>query len=140
MRPARHVTRARFRGRGIRRSLLQSPCDWTSQFLCLSEARKLENKLKRQGRGSGFYSMKGIPLGSKSGSHRIVGSEPSEARQTDRRSAPQGEAKPNQSYPHNQISDASYFCRLNAASRAFGRSLPSASIRNDSKRRARWKP
>jgi putative endonuclease len=37
---------------------------WTSEFLCLSEARKLENKLKRQGRGSGFYSMTGIPRGS----------------------------------------------------------------------------
>jgi hypothetical protein len=103
MRPARHVTRARFRGRGIRRSLLQSPCDWTSQFLCLSEARKLENKLKRQGRGSGFYSITGIPRGSKSDSRRIVGSEPSEARQTDRRSAPQGCGKAESILPPQSI-------------------------------------
>jgi putative endonuclease len=33
---------------------------WTSEFLSLSDARKLENKLKRQGRGSGFYSIIGI--------------------------------------------------------------------------------
>ena len=37
---------------------------WTSEFLGLSEARKLENKLKRQGRGSGFYSITGIRPGS----------------------------------------------------------------------------
>jgi predicted GIY-YIG superfamily endonuclease len=35
---------------------------WTSEFLSLSEARKLENKLKRQGRGSGFYSLRGFSL------------------------------------------------------------------------------
>ena len=33
---------------------------WSSDELCLSEARKLENKLKRQGRGSGFYSTTGL--------------------------------------------------------------------------------
>jgi putative endonuclease len=33
---------------------------WTSHQLSLSEARKLENKLKRQGRGSGFYSITGL--------------------------------------------------------------------------------
>ena len=38
---------------------------WTSEALCLSEARKLENMLKRQGRGNGFYSLTGIvPPGS----------------------------------------------------------------------------
>ena len=34
---------------------------WTSAAMSLSDARKLENKLKRQGRGSGFYSITGIP-------------------------------------------------------------------------------
>ncbi len=34
---------------------------WTSQTMSLSDARKLENKLKRQGRGSGFYSITGLP-------------------------------------------------------------------------------
>jgi predicted GIY-YIG superfamily endonuclease len=33
---------------------------WASDFLSLSDARKLENKLKRQGRGSGFYSTTGL--------------------------------------------------------------------------------
>ncbi|MEO0509349.1 MAG: GIY-YIG nuclease family protein [Verrucomicrobiota bacterium] len=33
---------------------------WASDELSLSEARKLENKLKRQGRGSGFYSITGL--------------------------------------------------------------------------------
>ena len=51
---------------------------WTSEPMFLSDARKLENKLKRQGRGSGFYTMTGLPRpsGSKSGSCRIVGSNP----------------------------------------------------------------
>jgi putative endonuclease len=30
---------------------------WESELLTLSTARKLENRLKRQGRGSGFYSI-----------------------------------------------------------------------------------
>ena len=34
---------------------------WTSEAMSLSDARKLENKLKRQGRGSGFYSITGLP-------------------------------------------------------------------------------
>jgi putative endonuclease len=34
---------------------------WTSEAMSLSESRKLENKIKRQGRGSGFYSITGIP-------------------------------------------------------------------------------
>ncbi len=33
---------------------------WTSQELSLSDARQLENKLKRQGRGSGFYAITGL--------------------------------------------------------------------------------
>jgi len=34
---------------------------WTGETMSLSEARKLENRLKRQGRGSGFYSITGLP-------------------------------------------------------------------------------
>ncbi len=34
---------------------------WTSEAMSLGEARKLENKLKRQGRGAGFYAMTGLP-------------------------------------------------------------------------------
>jgi len=34
---------------------------WTSQPMSLSDARKLEIKIKRQGRGSGFYSITGLP-------------------------------------------------------------------------------
>jgi len=34
---------------------------WTSEAMSLSDARKLENKLKRQGRGSGFYTITGLP-------------------------------------------------------------------------------
>jgi putative endonuclease len=34
---------------------------WTSEAMSLSDAKKLENKLKRQGRGSGFYTMMGLP-------------------------------------------------------------------------------
>jgi len=34
---------------------------WTSGPMTLGEARKLENKLKRQGRGSGFYTITGLP-------------------------------------------------------------------------------
>ncbi len=34
---------------------------WSSEMLTLSNARKLENRLKCQGRGSGFYSITGIP-------------------------------------------------------------------------------
>ena len=30
---------------------------WQSQNLSLTEARKLENRLKRQGRGKGFYTI-----------------------------------------------------------------------------------
>jgi putative endonuclease len=33
---------------------------WQSDELSLSEARTLENRLKRQGRGRGFYSMTGL--------------------------------------------------------------------------------
>src|SRR5205823_5913126 len=33
---------------------------WTSTQLPLSEARKLKNRLKRQGRGKGFYSITGL--------------------------------------------------------------------------------
>jgi putative endonuclease len=34
---------------------------WHREVADLSEARKLENLLKRQGRGSGFYRMTGLP-------------------------------------------------------------------------------
>jgi putative endonuclease len=34
---------------------------WQSEALFLSEARKLENRLKRQGRGKGFYKITGLP-------------------------------------------------------------------------------
>ena len=33
---------------------------WQNQELPLTEARKLENRLKRQGRGKGFYSITGL--------------------------------------------------------------------------------
>jgi putative endonuclease len=33
---------------------------WQSEPLPLNAARKLENRLKRQGRGSGFYSITGL--------------------------------------------------------------------------------
>jgi putative endonuclease len=33
---------------------------WQSEVLSLSDARKLENRLKRQGRGKGFYSITGV--------------------------------------------------------------------------------
>jgi putative endonuclease len=33
---------------------------WQSGPLSLGEARKLENRLKRQGRGQGFYSISGL--------------------------------------------------------------------------------
>jgi predicted GIY-YIG superfamily endonuclease len=33
---------------------------WQSELLPLSVARKLENRLKRQGCGSGFYSITGL--------------------------------------------------------------------------------
>jgi putative endonuclease len=33
---------------------------WESELLPLSAARKLENRLKPQGRGSGFYSITGL--------------------------------------------------------------------------------
>jgi putative endonuclease len=34
---------------------------WSQECESISEARKLENRLKRQGRGSGFYRMIGLP-------------------------------------------------------------------------------
>jgi putative endonuclease len=34
---------------------------WQSELLSLSDARKLENQLKRQGRGTGFYHLTGLP-------------------------------------------------------------------------------
>jgi putative endonuclease len=33
---------------------------WQSKEMSLSAARKLENRLKRQGRGSGFFTITGI--------------------------------------------------------------------------------
>ena len=33
---------------------------WQSEKLSLGDARKLENRLKRQGRGKGFYSITGL--------------------------------------------------------------------------------
>ena len=33
---------------------------WQSEGLSLSNARRLENRLKRQGRGKGFYSITGL--------------------------------------------------------------------------------
>src|SRR6266542_2283712 len=36
---------------------------WQSGMLSLSDARKLENRLKRQGRGKGFYSITGLHRG-----------------------------------------------------------------------------
>src|SRR6266446_5002524 len=37
---------------------------WSQQCPSVGEARKLENKLKRQGRGSGFYRITGLPRSS----------------------------------------------------------------------------
>ncbi len=34
---------------------------WLSEEMLPTDARKLENQLKRQGRGRGFYSMTGLP-------------------------------------------------------------------------------
>jgi putative endonuclease len=34
---------------------------WNQECASIGDARKLENKLKRQGRGSGFYRMIGLP-------------------------------------------------------------------------------
>ncbi|PYK12299.1 MAG: hypothetical protein DME65_04495 [Verrucomicrobia bacterium] len=34
---------------------------WQSEELPLSDARKLENRLKRQRRGKGFYAITGLP-------------------------------------------------------------------------------
>jgi predicted GIY-YIG superfamily endonuclease len=36
-------------------------CVWQSEELSLSDARKLENRLKRQKGGYGFYRITGIP-------------------------------------------------------------------------------
>jgi putative endonuclease len=36
---------------------------WQSEELPLSDARRLENRLKRQGRGSGFHSITGLKRG-----------------------------------------------------------------------------
>ena len=33
---------------------------WQSEELRLTDARKLENRLKRQGRGNGFYAITGL--------------------------------------------------------------------------------
>jgi putative endonuclease len=33
---------------------------WQSEELTLTDARKLENRLKRQGRGKGFYTITGL--------------------------------------------------------------------------------
>src|SRR5258708_36604203 len=33
---------------------------WQSEVLSVSDARKLENRLKRKGRGQGFYSITGL--------------------------------------------------------------------------------
>src|SRR6266700_8250423 len=54
---------------------------WTivrpSEELSLTHARKLENRLKRQGRGKGFYSITGLRRGSSSsGNCRTAGSNP----------------------------------------------------------------
>ena len=37
---------------------------WQSEELSLTDARKLENRLKRQGRGKGFYAITGLHRGS----------------------------------------------------------------------------
>ena len=37
---------------------------WQSEELSLTDARKLENRLKRQGRGKGFYTITGLHRGS----------------------------------------------------------------------------
>jgi putative endonuclease len=34
---------------------------WRSEAMPLSDARKLENRLKRQGRGAGFFALTGLP-------------------------------------------------------------------------------
>src|SRR6266567_5307950 len=53
---------------------------WQSANLSLGDARKLENRLKRQGRGKGFYSITGLPRnGPQSGSCRTAGSNPAHA-------------------------------------------------------------
>ncbi|MBA3762484.1 MAG: hypothetical protein H0X04_03950 [Chthoniobacterales bacterium] len=36
---------------------------WQSVELSQGEARKLENRLKRQGRGAGFFALTGLPKG-----------------------------------------------------------------------------
>jgi len=36
---------------------------WQSEELTLTDARKLENRLKRQGRGKGFYTITGLRRG-----------------------------------------------------------------------------
>jgi predicted GIY-YIG superfamily endonuclease len=41
---------------------------WQSEPLSLGEARKLENELKRQKGGAGFYARTGLQRGSSSGS------------------------------------------------------------------------
>jgi predicted GIY-YIG superfamily endonuclease len=40
----------------------RGPCEivWQSEDLPLTDARKLENRLKRQGRGKGFYAITGL--------------------------------------------------------------------------------
>jgi predicted GIY-YIG superfamily endonuclease len=37
---------------------------WQSEEWLLTDARKLENRLKRQGRGKGFYAITGLQRGS----------------------------------------------------------------------------
>src|SRR6266542_2940094 len=37
---------------------------WQSEYLSLTDARKFENRLKRQGRGKGFYTITGLHRGS----------------------------------------------------------------------------
>ena len=37
---------------------------WTSEAMSLSEARKLENRLKRQKGGAGFHAITGLPCSS----------------------------------------------------------------------------
>jgi putative endonuclease len=54
---------------------------WTSEAMSLSDARKLENLLKRQKGGEGFYHLTGLRRSSGSSSRAcgIVGSNPTPA-------------------------------------------------------------
>ena len=55
--------RAQHNSGGSRWTKMRGPWTlaWQSANLSLGDARNLENRLKRQGRGKGFYSITGLP-------------------------------------------------------------------------------